>query len=103
MGDKKKKLSILFRNRFSKLWNKQFLIFLFFLLLSFSFWMFQALNETYERTFAVPVKLKNIPTNVVITTEPPKHINLTLSDRGVMLYHYLYGQGFRQQPCSGHC
>ncbi|MBO5133608.1 MAG: YbbR-like domain-containing protein [Bacteroidaceae bacterium] len=95
MGDKKKKLSILFRNRFSKLWNKQFLIFLFFLLLSFSFWMFQALNETYERTFAVPVKLKNIPTNVVITTEPPKHINLTLSDRGVMLYHYLYGQGFR--------
>lgn len=94
MGDKKNRLSIFFRSRFSKLWNKQFLIFLFFLLLSFSFWMFQALNETYERTFSVPVKLENVPNNVVITTEPPTHINLTLRDRGVMLYHYLYGQGF---------
>lgn len=80
------------RDRFSNLWNKQFLIFLFFLLLSFSFWMFQALNETYERTFSVPLKLENIPNNVVITTEPPTHIDLTLSDKGVTLYSYLYGQ-----------
>lgn len=86
------------RNCFSRIWNRQFLIFLFFLLLSASFWLFQALNETYERTFSIPLNLKNVPGNVVITTELPKSVTLTLRDRGVTLYHYLYGKQF--QPVS---
>ncbi len=83
------------RSSFSKLWNKQFLIFLFFLGLSASFWLFQALNETYEREFTVPLKMQNIPKNVVLTTELPKHINITLRDKGGMLFNYRYGIGLK--------
>ena len=38
----------LIRKCYAKLWNRQFLIFLFFFALSFVFWIFQTLNETYE-------------------------------------------------------
>ncbi len=82
-------------NGFSKLWNKQFLIFLFFLGLSTSFWLFQALNEMYEREFSLPLKMQNVPENVVITTELPEHINITLRDKGGMLFNYRYGIGLK--------
>ncbi len=90
----RRKIKTLIKNGFSKIWNKQFLIFLFFLVLSSSFWLFQTLNETYERTFSVPVTLENVPGNVVITTELPENVSLTLKDKGVVLYNYVYGQKF---------
>ena len=62
----------LLRNCFSKIWNKQFLIFFFFLLLSAMFWTFQTLNEVYEEDFVVPIETKGIPGNVVITSDLPK-------------------------------
>lgn len=74
----------------SKIWNRQFLTFLFFLLISASFWFFQSINETYEHSFDIPVRLVGVPDNVVVTTEPPSHIRITLKDRGFVLYQYLY-------------
>ncbi len=91
----RRKIERLIKNGFSKIWNKQFLIFLFFVVLSFSFWLFQTLNEVYERSFTIPVKLENVPGNVVITTELPDNISLTLQDKGVVLYSYVYGQKFK--------
>lgn len=84
-----------FRSCFSRIWNKQFLIFLFFLMLSAAFWLFQTLNETYEQDFSVPVELKNVPENVVITTELPKTVQLRLRDKGVALLNYIYGKELR--------
>ncbi len=84
-----------FKGCFSKIWNKQFLIFLFFLMLSTAFWLFQALNETYERDYTVPIELKNVPENVVITTELPKTAQLRLRDKGVTLLNYVYGKRLR--------
>ena len=49
--------------------NKQFLIFLFFLILSGMFWLMMTLNETYEKEICVPVRLVGQPKNVVVTTE----------------------------------
>ena len=49
--------------------NKEFLIFLFFLLLSGIFWLLMTLNETYEMEFRIPIKVVNIPKNVVLTSE----------------------------------
>ena len=57
------------RKWLSWLWNKQTFIFLFFLVLSTTFWLFQALNETYEEDFAIPIELRNVPGNVVVTTD----------------------------------
>lgn len=87
-------ISKFLRNCFSRIWNKQFLIFLFFLMLSTAFWLFQTLNETYEQDFSIPVKLKNVPENVVITTELPKTVQLRLRDKGVALLNYSYGKDF---------
>lgn len=71
--------------------NRQFLIFLFFLVLSAAFWMFQALEEDYEKEFSIPLRLKNVPENVVVTTDLPNALRVVLKDRGVTLLQYMYG------------
>lgn len=78
------------RGTWGKLFNKQTLIFLFFLALSTTFWLFQALSETYEQEFAVPIELRGVPNNVVITTELPKEMHVTLRDKGNVLLTYKY-------------
>ena len=82
------------KNFLSYIGNRQFLTFLFFLLLSASFWLFQTVNETYEEDFEVPVRLVGVPNNVVVTTEPPEHIRITLRDRGFVLLRYRYAHKF---------
>lgn len=77
-----------------KVWNKQSLIFLFFLALSSVFWVIQALNETYEEEFLVPIELKNVPGNVVITTDLPEAFRISLRDKGIMLANYRYAKKF---------
>lgn len=80
------------RNCFSKIWNKQFLTFFFFLLLSAMFWTFQTLNEVYEEDFIVPLEMKGIPGNVVITSDLPKQVSIRIRDKGVTLLSYRYGK-----------
>ena len=46
--------------------NREFLIFLFFLAVSGTFWLLLALNESYEREFEVPVVLTGVPRDVVL-------------------------------------
>lgn len=77
---------------FSKMWNKQMLVFLFFLALSTTFWLFQTLNETYEEDFNVPLELRGVPKGVVITTELPRNVRVTLRDKGSTLLSYRYGE-----------
>lgn len=88
-------LRYLMRNGFSRIWNKQFLIFCLFLLLSTSFWLFQALNEVYEEDYEVPLKIENLPTDVVLTSDIPKTITISLKDKGITLLNYKFGEGLR--------
>lgn len=71
--------------------NKEFLIFLFFLLVSAAFWVLTTLNETYEREIAVPVKLVNVPKGVVITSDMDDTLKVTIRDRGYFLFAYKFG------------
>lgn len=71
--------------------NREFLIFLFFLLLSGTFWLLMTLNETYEREVEVPVKLVEIPKNVVLTSDTTTNVRVTIHDKGFSLLAYLYG------------
>ena len=66
---------------FSRMWDKQALIFLFFLCLSTVFWFFQALNESYEREFAIPVELRGVPKDVVVTKDLPEAVHVKLDER----------------------
>ena len=78
--------------------NKEFLIFLFFLFLSSIFWLMMALNETYEQEIKVPVRLVNVPKNVVLTTEMEDTVRVTVRDKGFTLATYMYGDMI--QPVS---
>ena len=64
--------------------------FLFFLTLSAGFWLFLTLEDVYEVEIPVPVKLKNVPDNVVLTTPPPKEIKIRVRDHGGLLLRYKY-------------
>lgn len=75
--------------------NKDFLIFLFFLLLSGIFWLLMTLNETYEMEFRIPVKVVNIPKNIVLTSEETDTARVTLRDKGLVLLSYEYGEALR--------
>ena len=75
--------------------NKEFLIFLFFLLLSGAFWLMMALNETYEEELKVPVRLVGMLRNAVMTDEPADTVKVTVRDKGFTLVTYKYGHWFR--------
>ncbi len=70
--------------------NRQFLVFLFFLALSTAFWLFQTLSETYEEEYNIPVDIRNVPSDVVITSDMPATARITLKDRGTTLLNYKY-------------
>lgn len=78
------------RNFFFRLLNKEFLIFLFFLVLSGSFWLIMTLNETYEREVRIPVRLVDVPDNVVITSDTEDTLSVVLRDKGYSLWAYIY-------------
>ena len=49
--------------------NKQFLTFVFFLVLSAIFWLVATLNDNYEKELKIPVYIRQIPKNVVLTSD----------------------------------
>lgn len=75
--------------------NKEFLVFLFFLAISCVFWMLLALNETVEREISVPVRLANVPSNVIVTTDLPDTIRITVRDKGYSVCSYSFNGRIR--------
>ena len=75
--------------------NREFLIFLFFLLLSGVFWLSLTLNETFETELTLPVHIENIPKDIVLTSDETDTVKVTVRDRGVMLAAYIYGDVLR--------
>lgn len=68
--------------------SHEILVFLFFLCVAFGFWFLQTLNETFEVELAVPLRLKNVPEGVLITTELPPRVNVMVRDRGTSLIRF---------------
>ena len=60
--------------------NKEFLIFLFFLALSGFFWLFLALSESYEKEFAIPVTITDVPKNIMLTSDETDTVRITIRD-----------------------
>ena len=65
----------------SKLINKEFLVFLFFLLLSGLFWLTNVLDDYYEKEFTVDLRLAGIPKNVVLTGEVDSVVKVVVPDK----------------------
>ena len=70
--------------------NKEFLIFLFFLLVSGSYWLLLALNETMEREICVPFRLVDVPKNVIITSSIQDSVRVTVRDKGYTVGTYFW-------------
>lgn len=71
--------------------NKELLLFAFFLALSGVFWLQTTLNEVYEREFAIPVSVTDIPKNAVLTSDETDTVRMTIRDKGFTLLTYMYG------------
>ena len=76
--------------------NREFLIFMFFLALSGLFWLFLALNESYEKEFAIPVTITDVPKNIMLTSEETDTVKVTIRDKGTTLLTYMYGKALPQ-------
>ena len=74
--------------------SREFLIFLFFVLVSFSFWVLQMLDDVYQTDITMQVRLKNQPKEVVMTSELPSDVQVQVEDRGTVLLNYLLGRSF---------
>ncbi len=72
--------------------NKQFLTFMFFLLLSGIFWLMMTLNDTYEKEIKIPMRVTHTPKNVVLTSDSVDTIRVTVRDKGWVILSYLYGE-----------
>jgi Uncharacterized protein conserved in bacteria len=73
---------------------KEYFIFLFFLLLSFGFWLLQSLQQDYERRIELPLRYKNVPQEWALSENNPKNISILLKDKGTTLLYYSWNSNF---------
>lgn len=74
--------------------NKEFLVFMFFVFISFGFWLLQTLDGEFTSEIKIPIKFKNLPEGVILTTDLPKDVTLSVNDRGTVLMKYKFGKNF---------
>lgn len=72
--------------------SREFLIFLFFFLIASGFWLIQTLNNDYEAEFSIPVRMKDVPNNIVLTSEPPSELRVRVKDKGTVLLIICWGR-----------
>ena len=75
--------------------NKDFFIFLFFLILSASYWLMSVLNDTMEREVEIVVQLTDVPKNVIILGEDHATVHAVVRDKGYTIATYLYGDNIK--------
>lgn len=75
--------------------SRDFLIFLFFVFISFCFWMLQTMNNVYETEVKIPLIFKNLPKKIVITSDIPSLLKITVKDKGTVLANYSVGKHFK--------
>ncbi|WP_294617481.1 CdaR family protein [uncultured Bacteroides sp.] len=74
--------------------SREFFVFLFFFFIAGGFWLLQTLNNDYEAEFSIPVRLRGVPNNTVITSEPVSELRIKLKDKGTVLLNYMLGKSF---------
>lgn len=74
--------------------SREVLIFLFFFVVSGGFWLLQTLKDDYETELTLPLRLKNVPNDVVLTSEPPSEVRVIVQDKGTALVNYWASKTF---------
>lgn len=71
-----------------RLFSKDALIFLFFLVLAGIFWFVQSLDKQREASIRIPVDYMGIPEDIEIENKLPKQIEIKVRDEGLALLQY---------------
>lgn len=74
--------------------SREFFLFLFFFFIAAGFWLLQTLNNDFEAEFSIPVRLKGVPNETVITSEPASELKIKVEDKGTVLLNYMLGTRF---------
>lgn len=91
MPDRIRDILVTFRDFLFGIVNKEFLIFLFFLVLSSVYWLMSVLNDTMEREIDVPIQLVGVPKNVIVIGDSVTTVKTVVRDKGYAIAMYLYG------------
>lgn len=68
--------------------SREFLVFLFFLLVSFIFWYLTTMTGEYEMKYSPKLRLKNVPDGVLVVEPLPEQFDIVLKDKGDKLVEY---------------
>lgn len=74
--------------------SREFFVFLVFFCIAGAYWVLQTLNNDFETEITFPVRLKGMPENVVVTSEPPSELRVLVKDRGTVLLNYSLSKNF---------
>lgn len=74
--------------------SREFFVFLFFFIVAAGFWLLQTLNNDYETEFSIPVRLRNVPDDVVLISEPASEVRVRVKDKGTVLLNYMLSKSF---------
>ena len=72
--------------------NREFLIFLLFLLLSGILWLLNTVDETYRNEIVLPVRDVNVAQSAVLTSGESDSIHVNISDKGFSLFAFIYSR-----------
>lgn len=71
---------------------KEVLTFLFFVVLSFGFWVLQSLQEEYEIQVNIPIRYRDMPPDITFVEAPPPAVTARVRDKGSILLNYTLGR-----------
>jgi hypothetical protein len=74
--------------------SREFFVFLLFFFIAGAFWLLQTLNNDFEAELTMPVRLRGVPTYIVMTSEPPPELKVRVKDKGVTLLNYTIARNF---------
>jgi hypothetical protein len=90
MAKEGKQIKTIVRNSLLRLASKEFLVFLFFLVISGLFWVALTIKEPMEREISIPFVITNLPKNIVITDTGTDTLKVAVRDDGYNVARLLY-------------
>lgn len=71
--------------------TKTVLLYIFFLFISFVFWLVLTLNNSFQHEYSVPLVIKSLPDSTTMINDIPQSIKVTVKDKGLTMLKYELG------------
>jgi len=72
--------------------TKELFTFLFFVLIASFFWFLQLIKEDVETDFRIPVRITNLPKDMVLNSDLPRFLNVRVKDKGATIFSYYFSR-----------